>query len=113
MTGRQIYTSNGIEWAMPIEIDCKINCMKNLIQQMFMNFLAESVCDICNVRCYRHDLHIVPFNKIPSTELFKILNDFDSVIPQLQKIEGSLSNNKINCNNDAGVALAGDDKEKG
>ena len=59
VANREISTSNGTAWPMPIEMECKINCMKNFIQQMSMDSLAEDVCGICNVRYYRRDLHLV------------------------------------------------------
>ena len=108
-----LYTSNGIDWPMPIEMECKINCMKNSIQQIFANSIAADVCGTCNVHCYRCGLHLVPFNKVPSVELLKTHNGLNSAIPQIQKMEGSLSSNKISWNNDVGAALTGDDKEKG
>lgn len=113
MKNRGIHTGNGIEWPNSIEMECKITCIKNFIQQMSMNSLVEGVCGICNVRCYMRDLHHVPFNKIPSIELLTIHNDLKSLIPQTQKVNSSYSNDKINWNHDVGLALARDDKEKG
>ena len=79
---------------------------------MSMDSLAEDVCGICHVRYYRGDLHLVSFNKIPSIELLQIHNDINGVIPQIQRMESSFSNKKVNWNNDIGIALT-DDKEKG
>ncbi|CAF4791279.1 unnamed protein product, partial [Rotaria socialis] len=53
-----------VDWPKPVDMDRKINCLKNFIQHMSMDSLAESVCGICNVRRFKRDLRHVPLSKI-------------------------------------------------
>ena len=82
---RGLCMSDDTEWPKPIEIERKTNCLRNFIQQMSMNFLAEGTCGICNVRCYKRDMHHVPLNKIPSIELLRVHNDLKHVISVMQE----------------------------
>ncbi|CAF2150657.1 unnamed protein product [Rotaria magnacalcarata] len=81
-----------VDWPKPVDIDCKINCLKNFIQHMSMDSLAESVCGICNVRRYKRDLRHVPLSKVPSIELLKIHPDLHNIIPKIQEINSFNSN---------------------
>ncbi|CAF3155653.1 unnamed protein product, partial [Rotaria socialis] len=49
-----------VDWPKPVDMDCKINCLKNFIQHMSMDSLAESVCGMCNIRRYKRELRHVP-----------------------------------------------------
>ncbi|CAF3975229.1 unnamed protein product, partial [Rotaria magnacalcarata] len=80
------------DWPKPVDMDCKVNCLKNFIQHMSMDSLAESVCGICNVRRFKRDLRHVPLSKIPSIELLKIHPDLHSMIPKIQEINSFNSN---------------------
>ncbi|CAF4629847.1 unnamed protein product, partial [Rotaria socialis] len=53
-----------VDWPKPVDMDCKINCLKNFIQHMSMDSLAESVCGMCNIRRYKRELRHVPLSKI-------------------------------------------------
>ncbi|CAF1021874.1 unnamed protein product, partial [Rotaria magnacalcarata] len=81
-----------VDWPKPVDMDCKINCLKNFVQHMSMNSLAESVCGICNVRRYKRDLRHVPLSKVPSIELLKIHPDLHNIIPKIQEINSFNSN---------------------
>ncbi|CAF1641912.1 unnamed protein product [Rotaria magnacalcarata] len=81
-----------VDWPKPVDMDCKINCLKNFIQHMSMDSLAECVCGICNIRRYKRDLRHVPLSKIPSIELLKIHPDLHSMVPKIQEINSFNSN---------------------
>ncbi|CAF4234972.1 unnamed protein product [Rotaria magnacalcarata] len=81
-----------VDWPKPIDMDCKINCLKNFIRHMSMDSLAESVCGICNVRRYKRDLRHVPLSKVPSIELLKIHLDLHNIIPKIQETNSFNSN---------------------
>ncbi|CAM4811757.1 unnamed protein product [Rotaria magnacalcarata] len=81
-----------VDWPKPVDMDCKVNCLKNFIQHMSMDSLAESVCGICNVRRFKRDLRHVPLSKIPSIELLKIHPDLHSMIPKIQEISSFNAN---------------------
>ncbi|CAF4724982.1 unnamed protein product, partial [Rotaria magnacalcarata] len=81
-----------VDWPKPVDMDCKINCLKNFIQHMSMDSLAECVSGICNTRRYKRDLRHVPLSKIPSIELLKIHPDLHSMIPKIQEINSFNSN---------------------
>ncbi|CAF3340850.1 unnamed protein product, partial [Rotaria socialis] len=81
-----------VDWPKPVDMDRKINCLKNFIQHMFMDSLVESVCGICSVRRFKRDLRHVPLSKIPSIELLKIHPDLHSMIPKIQEINSFNSN---------------------
>ncbi|CAF4286258.1 unnamed protein product, partial [Rotaria magnacalcarata] len=81
-----------VDWPKPVDMDCKTNCLKNFIQHMSMDSLAECVCGICNIRRYKRDLRHVPLSKIPSIELLKMHPDLHSMIPKIQEINSVNSN---------------------
>ncbi|CAF4505806.1 unnamed protein product, partial [Rotaria socialis] len=81
-----------VDWPKPVDMDCKVNCLKNFIQHMSMDSLAESVCGICNIRRYKRELRHVPLSEIPSIELLKIHPDLHNIIPKIQEINSFNSN---------------------
>ncbi|CAF4326216.1 unnamed protein product, partial [Rotaria magnacalcarata] len=81
-----------VDWPKPVDMDCKVNCLKNFIQHMSMDSLTESVCGICNIRRYKRELRHVPLSKIPSIELLKIHPDLHNIIPKIQEINSFNSN---------------------
>ncbi|CAF4508168.1 unnamed protein product [Rotaria magnacalcarata] len=83
-----------VDWPKPIDMDCKINCLKNFIQHMSMDSLAESVCGICNVHRYKRDLRHVPLSKIPSIELLKIHPDLHN-----SNVQSTMNNQSFTCIN--------------
>ncbi|CAF4931759.1 unnamed protein product [Rotaria socialis] len=108
---KQIVTKTGVykiievEWSKSADTECKTSCLKKLIQQMSMSSLAESVCGICNIRCYQIDLRRVPLNKTPSIELLKTPDALCSVIPCIQRTQNLHSNEKYSINNDVDLAM--------
>ncbi|CAM4822210.1 unnamed protein product [Rotaria magnacalcarata] len=104
-----VYKNIKVEWPKAIDMECKTNCLKKFIQQMSMSSLAEGVCGICNVRCYKRDLRHVPVNKIPSIELLRTHEDLCNVIPDTQRIKKLYSNEMYNVNNDLDSSTVGDD----
>ncbi|CAF3600903.1 unnamed protein product [Rotaria socialis] len=99
-----------VDWPKPVDMDCKINCLKNFIQHMSMDSLAECVCGICNTRRYKRDLRHVPLSKIPSIELLKIHPDLHSMIPKIQNINSFNSNGKFHKNGDIGFTSNQDER---
>ncbi|CAF4230040.1 unnamed protein product [Rotaria magnacalcarata] len=99
-----------VDWPKPVDMDRKINCLKNFIQHMSMDSLAESVCGICNVRRFKRDLRHVPLSKIPSIELLKILPDLHRMIPKIQEINSFNSNGKFHKNDDIGFTSNQDER---
>ncbi|CAM4986395.1 unnamed protein product [Rotaria socialis] len=99
-----------VDWPKPVDMDCKINCLKNFIQHMSMDSLAECVCGICNIRRYKRDLRHVPLSKIPSIELLKIHPDLHSMIPKIQEINSFNSNGKFHKNGDIGFTSNRDER---
>ena len=98
-----------VEWPKPVDMECKINCMKKFIGQMSMSSLAEGVCGLCNIRCYQRDLRRVPLNKIPSVELLKIPEDLCSVLPRIQRTENLHLNESYGINNDRDLTMVGEE----
>ena len=80
---------------------------------MSMNFLAESTCGICNVRCYQRNMHHVPFNKIPSIELLRVHNDLKHVISVLQETSSLHLDDKFSWNEGVSLALTQNQNETG
>ena len=78
---------------------------------MSMNFLAECTCGICNVRCYKRDMHHVPLNKIPSIELLRVHNDLKHVISVMQETRSLYLDDKFSWNDDVTWALAKNQSE--
>ena len=101
----KLHASDNFEWPKSVEIEHKKNCLKNFIQHMSMSFLEEGVCGICNVRCYKRDLHHIPFSKIPSIELLKVPDDFYDIIPGMQEKHQFQSHDKLNMSGDLAMAL--------
>ena len=69
-----------VGWSRPVDMERKTSCLKNFIQQMSMSSLAQGVCGICNIRCYKRGLRCVPVDQIPSIELLKTHDDLRSII---------------------------------
>ncbi|CAF1991530.1 unnamed protein product [Rotaria magnacalcarata] len=99
-----------VDWPKPIDMDCKINCLKNFIRHMSMDSLAESVCGICNVRRYKRDLRHVPLSKVPSIELLKIHLDLHNIIPKIQETNSFNSNSKFHRNGHIGFTSNQDER---
>ena len=78
-----------LEWPEPVPIALKMKCLKNFVKQMSMSSLAEGVCSLCNIRCYRRDLRHVPLRKIPSVHLLKVHNDLHEIILKTQQDRNS------------------------
>ncbi|CAF3255409.1 unnamed protein product [Rotaria socialis] len=94
-----------VDWPKPVDMDCKINCLKNFIQHMSMDSLAESVCGICKVCRYKRDLRHIPLSKVPPIELFKIHPDLNNIIPKMQEINDFDSNDKFDKNDNIDLSL--------
>ncbi|CAF1507417.1 unnamed protein product, partial [Adineta ricciae] len=88
-----------VEWPKPVDLECKITCLKNFIQSMSMNSLEEGICSICNIRCYKRDLRCIPYNKIPSIELLKAHDDIYNIICGLDQSQDlhSADQNSMDC----------------
>ena len=69
-----------VEWPRPADMEHKTNCLKNFIQHMSMSSLAQGVCGICNIRCYKLNLRCVTVDQIPSIELLETHDDLRSII---------------------------------
>jgi hypothetical protein len=98
MTKKKKEKDYEIEWPEPIPIELKLKCLKNFIKQMSMSSLAESVCGICNIRCYRRDLHRIPLTKIPCIQLLRVHDDLHKIIVgthQIQKVHTEVNTKLI------------------
>ena len=69
-----------VEWPTPADMERKTSCLENFIQQMSMSSLAQGVCGVCNIRCYKLNLRCVPVDQIPSIELLETHDDLRSII---------------------------------
>ena len=69
-----------VEWPTPADMERKTSCLKNFIQQMSMSSLAQGVCGICNIRCYKLNLRCVPVDQIPSIESLETHDDLRNII---------------------------------
>ncbi len=101
------------EWPKPAEIGWKISCLKNFIHDMSMISLAEGVCGICNVRCYKCDLRCVPLSKIPSIELLKVHNDLLDIIPGIQSMNNLTLKDSFGKVDDLDLLVVGHDDKEG
>ena len=69
-----------VGWPRLVDMEHKTNCLKNFIQHMSMSSLAQGVCGICNIRCYKLNLRCVTVDQIPSIELLETHDDLRSII---------------------------------
>jgi hypothetical protein len=69
-----------VEWPRLVEMERKTSCLKNFIQQMSMSSLAQGVCGICNIRCWKKNLRCVPLEQVPSLDLLETHEDLRNII---------------------------------
>ena len=69
-----------VQWPRSVDMERKTSCLKNFIQKMSMSSLAQGVCGVCNIRCYKLNLRCVPVDQIPSIELLETHDDLRSII---------------------------------
>ena len=95
-----------VEWPRPADLERKKSCLENFIQQMSMSSLAQSVCGICNIRCYNRNVRCVPLDQIPSIELLETHQDLRTIINNArtpQELHFKTNNNMNGNMNSSGV----------
>ncbi|CAF1182332.1 unnamed protein product [Adineta ricciae] len=66
---------DSLTWPAPVSSELKEECLKQFLQQMSMDKLAEVTCAVCNVRSSKQQCKIVPTSTISHKDLLKVSNE--------------------------------------
>ncbi|CAF1499018.1 unnamed protein product, partial [Adineta ricciae] len=75
---------DSLTWPAPVSSELKEECLKQFLQQMSMDNLAEVTCAVCNVRSSKQQCKIVPTSTISHKDLLKVSDELKGLITNIQ-----------------------------